>query len=281
MDINNGGWEGLIAAQECIPTNETRDTFAADYGVLAKLWEAISPDPYLTPYKETYRWLTQVYESVKPVNIIGPLLWQKLGAKTIEIINENIHVVGISDDFGRSSRRRYCRDLLDSKDPKKGKRLEIRIIKRLRKHAHNPVFIQLGERLELIKERYEQGFIDSLDYLRQLIQLARDVVEAEKQVEPLDARKKAKAALTELFEETRTDRRPSSSSGSSTISILWCGLSGSRGGNRATPASGRSRKRSERRSGSINCNRIRISLTGRMSISGSTTDRENYAAGLG
>ncbi len=209
VDIGNSGWEGLIAAQECIPTNERRDAFAADYGVLAKLWEAISPDPYLAPHKETYRWLTQVYESVRPVNIIGPLLWQKLGAKTVEIINENVHVVGISDDFDEIViDEDTVRDLLDSKDPKKGRRLEIRIIKRLRKHAHNPVFIQLGERLELIKERYEQGFIDSLDYLRQLIQLARDVVEAEKQVEPLDARKKAKAALTELFEETRTDTTP-------------------------------------------------------------------------
>ena len=209
VDINNGGWEGLIAAQECIPTNERRDAFAADYGVLAKLWEAISPDPDLAPHKETYRWLTQVYESVKPVNVIGPLLWQKLGAKTIEIINENVHVVGISDDFDEIViDEDTVRDLLDSKDPKKGKKLEIRIVKRLRKHASNPVFVQLGERLELIKERYEQGFIDSLEYLRQLIQLARDVVEAEKQVEPIDEQKRAKAALTELFEETRTDTTP-------------------------------------------------------------------------
>ena len=60
------GYEGLIAAQECLPNNETRDAFAAEYSVLARLWEALSPDPCSTPHETDYRWLSQVYESVKP-----------------------------------------------------------------------------------------------------------------------------------------------------------------------------------------------------------------------
>ena len=42
------GYEGLIAAQECLPDNERRDQFAADFSFLARLWEAISPDPVLS-----------------------------------------------------------------------------------------------------------------------------------------------------------------------------------------------------------------------------------------
>lgn len=203
------GWEGLIAAQECIPTNEARDAFALDYVNLAKLWEAISPDPFLTVYKEDYRWLTQVYESVRPVNCAGRLLWRKLGAKTIEIIHENVHVSGIRDDFDEIIiDEDTVRDLLENRDEKKIKTLEIQIIERLRKHANKPAFVRLGERLEQIREQYERGFIDSLEFLKSLIQLARDVVKAEKEVETLDEQQRAKAALTELFEEARTDTTP-------------------------------------------------------------------------
>ena len=32
-------------------------TFAVDFSTLAKLWEALSPDPVLQEYEEDYRWL--------------------------------------------------------------------------------------------------------------------------------------------------------------------------------------------------------------------------------
>jgi type I restriction enzyme R subunit len=51
------------------------------------LWEALSPDPCLSPYEKNYRWLTQVYESVKPSSGNGKLLWHALGTKTGDLIN--------------------------------------------------------------------------------------------------------------------------------------------------------------------------------------------------
>jgi type I restriction enzyme R subunit len=93
------GYEGLIAAQECLPDNEKRDAYAADYSALARLWEALSPDDCLQPYIDDYRWLTQVYESVKPPSGYGKLLWYALGAKTIKLIHENIHVEAVRDDL--------------------------------------------------------------------------------------------------------------------------------------------------------------------------------------
>ena len=93
------GYEGLIAAQDCLPNNDTRDRFAADYSYLSRLWEAISPDPVLSPHETDYRWLTQVYESVKPSTGTGKLLWHALGAKTIELIHEHVHVDAIRDDL--------------------------------------------------------------------------------------------------------------------------------------------------------------------------------------
>ena len=98
VDRTVGGYEGLMAAQQCLPNNDVRDKFAAEYSVLGTIWEALSPDPCLSPYENDYRWLTQVYESVKPPSGNGKLLWHALGAKTVELINENVHVESVRDD---------------------------------------------------------------------------------------------------------------------------------------------------------------------------------------
>ena len=93
------GYEGLVAAQACLPTNDVRDHFAADYSYLARLWEALSPDPVLSAHETDYRWLTHVYESVRPSTGTGRLLWHALGPKTIELIHEHVHVDAIRDDL--------------------------------------------------------------------------------------------------------------------------------------------------------------------------------------
>ena len=57
--------------------------------------------------------------------------------------------------------------LLDTKDAdKKSKEIEIKLIARLRKHKDNPKFIALGERLEKLKEKHEQGLLHSLDFFK-------------------------------------------------------------------------------------------------------------------
>ncbi len=210
VDRNVGGYEGLIAAQDCLPNNETRDRFAAEYSVLARLWEALSPDPCLSPYDTDYRWLTQVYESVKPPSGNGKLLWHALGAKTIQLVHENVHLETVRDDLDTLV---MDAEVLESllADPDKGKKareVEIKLIARLRKHKGNPKFVELGERLERIKEKNEQGLLHSIDFLKELLTLAREVVEAEKRVDPVDEQNKAKAALTELFSEAKSGDTP-------------------------------------------------------------------------
>jgi type I restriction enzyme R subunit len=206
VDRSVGGYEGLMAAQQCLPNNEVRDKFAANFIVLGTIWEALSPDPCLSPYEKDYRWLTQVYESVKPPSGNGKLLWHALGAKTVELINANVHVESVRDDVETLVMdAQVLEDILKDADPvKRGKEIEIKLVARLRKHLGNPKFTELGERLEKIKERHEQGFLTSLEFLKEILELARDVVEAEKEAEPKDERDKAKEALTELFNEAKT-----------------------------------------------------------------------------
>jgi type I restriction enzyme R subunit len=205
VDRTVGGYEGLMAAQQCLPNNEVRDKFATEYSVLGTIWEALSPDSVLNPYEKEYRWLTQVYESVKPPSGNGRLLWHALGAKTVELINENVHVESVRDDVeALVMDTQALEDILKTTDPaRRGKEIEIKLIARLRKHLGNPKFTALGERLEKVKERHEQGFLTSLEFLKEMLELAKEVVEAEKDVDPVEERDRAKEALTELFKEAK------------------------------------------------------------------------------
>ncbi len=210
VDRTVEGYEGLIAAQDCLPDNETRDKFAADYSVLSRLWEALSPDPCLGPFETDYKWLTQVYESVKPPSGNGKLLWHALGAKTIELVHKNVNLETVRDDLDTLVLdAEVLEGLLDAKDPdKKSKEIEIKLIARLRKHKDNSKFVALGERLEKLKKKHEQGLLHSLDFLKELLTLAKEVVRAEQKVEPVDEQAKAKAALTELFAEVKNGNTP-------------------------------------------------------------------------
>jgi type I restriction enzyme R subunit len=210
VDKAISGYEGLIAAQECLPNNDVRDAYAADYSALSSLWEAISPDPLLAEYEDDYRWLSQVYISVQPTNGAGALLWHALGAKTIELIHQNVHVETVRDDLDKII---LDADLLEAvlnhENPDlKAKEMQVKIAERLRKHMDNPRYKKLSERLEKLKEQHEAGQLHSIAFLKALLDLARDLVNAEKEVPPAEDEDRAKTALTELFQQVRSADTP-------------------------------------------------------------------------
>jgi len=210
VDRTVAGYEGLIAAQERLPDNQTRDAFAADYSVLNRLWEALSPDSVLAPLRADYRWLSQVYESVKPSGGSGALLWHTLGAKTIELIHQNVSVDEVDDDLESIVLDEGLLEaVLDPK--KKAKEVEIKVAKRLRGLFGHPKFKKLSKRLEELKQRHEQGLLHSVAFLKALLELAQDLLKAEKEEpapETVVATEPGKSALTELFQEVKTDKTP-------------------------------------------------------------------------
>lgn len=207
IDRTVAGWEGLLAAQQCLPDNTKRDAFALDFSQLAIIWEALSPDPVLTGYEKDYRWLVQVYESLKPPSGNGKLLWHALGAKTIDLIHRNVTVQAVRDDLETLVMDAdLMADLL--KDPEKRIiEIEIKITGRLRRRV-GPKFIELSQRLEALRLRHEQGLLASIDFLKSLLELAKDVVEAEKEQPAEVVEDQGKAALTELFGEVKNAQTP-------------------------------------------------------------------------
>ena len=204
------GFEGLEAAQNAIETDDKRDAFAKDYKYLSRLWESLSPDNILDLYNEDYKWLSQVFESVKPPGgeNIGKLLWFSLGAQTTKLIHENVHVGGVHglDEFVLDADA--IEDIFNNPDPKHTKKLEKTLIKRFKKHADNPKFKKLSERLEALRDKAEQGLITSIEFVKELCKLAKETIQAEKDLEQELQEKSPKAALTELFLSMKTDKTP-------------------------------------------------------------------------
>src|SRR3990172_11960028 len=119
------------------------------------------------------RWLNQcsalqVIESVKPPSGNGRLIWHALGAKTVELINQNVHLESVRNDIETLVLDgEVLQEILADKEPgRRAKEVEIKLVARLRRHLGNPKFTALGERLEKIKERHEQGFLTSLEFLK-------------------------------------------------------------------------------------------------------------------
>lgn len=209
VDRSVGGYEGLIQAQAALADDTVKDAFGSAYSVVSQLWEALSPDPMLKPHRDDYKWLTDVYESVRPADITGRLVWHALGAKTIELINENIQV-----EIPQGAET-IVLDAQTIEDLMTGKRsdvpveeIEKQITARLARHLNNPVFIELGQRLNALRKRYADIQQSSLDFLRELLELARDTVAAEKAEAEVPREEKGKAALSELFEALKGEETP-------------------------------------------------------------------------
>ncbi|HEX7892643.1 MAG TPA: hypothetical protein VF447_00535, partial [Terriglobales bacterium] len=66
---------------------------------------------------------------------------------------------------------------------------------------------QLSERLDALKDRFESGQMNSVEFLKQLLEIAKETLQAEKEVAPEDD-DRGKAALTELFNEVKTAETP-------------------------------------------------------------------------
>ncbi len=99
--------------------------------------------------------------------------------------------------------------VLGTPDPKKkAKEIEIKVSRWLRKRLHDPRFKPLSERLEDLKERHERGLLNSVEFLKELLNLARDVVYAERSQPPLVREEQGKAVLTELFNDARNSETP-------------------------------------------------------------------------
>lgn len=151
-----------------------------------------------------------VYESVRPADVTGRLVWHSLGAKTVELINQHVRVEVPRTDLDIIVLdAQVVQDLMSGrKTDVTPEELERQITARIARHLNNPKFIELGKRLNALRERYAHGQQASLDFLKELFALARDTVVAEKEIAEVPREERGKAALTELFESLKDQDTP-------------------------------------------------------------------------
>ena len=101
---------------------------------------------------------------------------------------------------------------MNKKDPeeaeKEAKKVLKILISRLKGFVGNPAFKNLSERLDAIRDKAEKGLINSIKLIKELCEIAKALLQAEKGLIPKIEQKNAKAALTELFFELKTDTTP-------------------------------------------------------------------------
>ena len=166
----------------------------------------------LVAYETDYRWLSQVYESVQPTSGNGKLLWHALGAKTIELIHQNVHVDAVRDDLDEIV---LDADLLEARAGHARPRQEG--AGRSRSSSCSGCASTWATRASgrcpsgwrSSRSGTKQGQLHSLEFLKQLLRPGHATCcEAEKETPPEEDEDRGKAALTELFEEVRNPETP-------------------------------------------------------------------------
>jgi len=211
VDRTRNDWEGLLEAQNCLPDNETKDVFGAEYRVLNKVWNALSPDDCLMPFRADYRWLSKVYDSIRPCDDSGRLIWAALGGKTLALVHENIQLeqTPVAEETIALEAELIEQMINEGLDPKKrAKKLEMDLVALIHRRPDDPRFVALGKRVEELRQKVESGLLTSIEYLKTLLDISTEAAQLERTVEPIDSEAKGKAALTRLFESVRNENTP-------------------------------------------------------------------------
>lgn len=211
-------------AQQVMDTADKRSEFAAKFMRCQGLFEFLWPDLALRPIEEDYRFLAKIYASIAPSKAADMLLWQRLGAKTMELVHEHLNRITIDSDqlekiaLDEGAIEAIKELTLFPDAPSGGKkvltalevllRLEERIKRRFGDGPADKVWRSLSDRLEMLRLSRISSAEESVDFLKLLLKIAKDVLEAEKaddegrisEIKVVDPRK---GALTQIFEEFR------------------------------------------------------------------------------
>ena len=131
--------------------------------------------------------------------------------KTIQLVHENISVESVDkyeDVLALDAEiiEKFISGDLDA--GKKKRKIEIDLAAIIRKHPNDPRFIALGARMEKLREEHEAGLLTSMEFLKALLELAKDAAHMEREVTPEEEVDRGRAALTTLFQNVRNDTTP-------------------------------------------------------------------------
>lgn len=195
IDRTDSTFAALHAAQERIPPGTPREEFAKEFARAQALWEFLHPNPVLDEHRHDYKWLARLYESVRPSGVSDALLWHRLGAKTLTLVHEHISDVsvtgtGLDEIIVDQETIEAIRQLSlpDTSTPTMEgtitvqealDTIEARLKRRLNTSGH-AVYQGLAERLERLRQASLERAEASVEFLREILALAKDLTAAER-----------------------------------------------------------------------------------------------------
>lgn len=228
IDTADPSFEALAEAHERIAERSSqRNEFIETYVALQTVWEFLDPHPMLAPFQQQYFWLAKVYESIRPKDVSKAFLWDRLGAKTTELIHGHMTDVRVRsmpsktvtlDAAGLELVKKIAEQLTppDTESPEMRPgdvyqevldSIEARLRRRLLAEADSPVYQSLAERIEKLRNKAIESVEDSLAFLEQALKIAQDVVAADRASEAGDDEALVRltdpkrGALTQIVEE--------------------------------------------------------------------------------
>ncbi len=221
VDRSAPAYEQLMAAQERVRTVDERAAFAESFLRCEALFELLWPDTRLRPIEDDYRWLARIYASIRPTADANLLLWHRLGEKTRDLIGTYISDVEVSDasteaiaidadTFEALRQLELFEGPSDRREPPTVDAVLDTIEQRLRRKLAgpdvHPVWRALSERLEELRKAHVASATASVEFLKRLLDVAREVVEAERaeaegRLDQFVVLDPDKGALTQILQE--------------------------------------------------------------------------------
>lgn len=176
-------------------------SFVAEFTTIQGLWETVAPHEKLKPMEKDYAWLATIYEMAKPRKPSRELLWQRMGAKTLELVSrfttgmsvsaadrliidegtiaelsqlvEALKVDGENENTTVDLATITATDVLESIDK--------RIKRRLAGSERPSVYEDIIERLERLRERSVRTVEQTRLFIEEALEIVRRVKAAERE----------------------------------------------------------------------------------------------------
>ena len=203
----NDTQEAAYEAVERISTHPERREFKQGFRRLQNLYEAVAPDKRLINegIERDYKWLSRIHVAFKRTTGGEDDPEEDMREKTREIINENVEITEIKDDFPTYKLgEEYLEDVegLDNPGVKASQ-----IAHATREHLHprenqNPRYKRLSERVTDIVERWQGDEISDPEAVEALKSVEEEVLNVEEEAEEQGMDDAEFAIYTHLTEET-------------------------------------------------------------------------------
>ena len=172
-------------AIEYFTDKEKRETFFKFFKQIESLYEIISPDKFLRDYIPDYTQLSHLYQTVLLAFTPRVQADKELMRKTAALVKEHIKVGQIAEPLPIYAINEQTLEAL-KKDPKSDKAKVVNLTRSIRvfvdeNQGKNPFLLGIGERVEAINELYDNRQIDTIEALKHLEELIKQVNLAKKE----------------------------------------------------------------------------------------------------